>query len=362
MSRNVRPLLRDDLPRLAEMFVRIFREGRDVDVNAIAERLQRTYFDSPWAREDIPSLVFEQRKAIAGFVGVVPRPMRFGDRTVTAAITGNLMVEPGRAGAFASFQIARVCLSGPQDVTITDTAIDRSRRISERAGFVTARAYSMRFERRIAPLSFVGHDLLRWRRPPLWRRVAPVLEQTDQFVARRLHRGPYRRYNNGCTVEPLSVAGLAKALTESRDYALQPIYTEESLTWQLDVPPRDGAEVRIRRVTDPRGREAGVFAYYLEPGQPCDVMLVAGPSPREVFEALVDDAFECGARSLWGRADPRQLLELTTCRCVLGAHTWVLVHAKEEELIEPFMRGDAFFPTLDGERWSMRFVDDPVTP
>jgi len=360
MSRHVRPLLRDDLPRLAALFVKIFRAGRDVDARAVAARLGRAYFDNPWATEDIPSLVYDDGKSLAGFLGVVPRPMRLGGRNVTAAVTGNLMVEPGRAGAFASLQLSRTCVRGPQDLTITDSGRDETRRIAERSGGVTARAYSLQFERRIAPLSFVGHELLRWRRPPLWRRVAPVLEHADSFVASRLRKGPYRRYDNGCVVETLAVDQLAESLSNLPDYTLQPSYSTGGLRWSLETPPRNGAEMRIRRVVDPQGREAGVFAYYLEPGMPCDVVLLAGASPRQVLEALVDDAFDGGARSVWGRADPKQLLDLTACRCVLGAQTWVLVHSDDPELLEPFLRGDAFFPTLDGERWSMRFVDEPV--
>lgn len=343
------------------MFMRIFRAERDANVDTIAARLDRAYFDNPWAREDISSLVYDDGKVLGGFLGVVPRPMAIGGRTVTAAVTGNLMVEPGRAGAFASLQLSRACARGPQDLTITDSARDETRRIAERSGGVTAPAYSMQFERRIAPLSFVGHDLLRWRRPPLWQRLSPVLERTDQIVSRRVRRGPYRRYDNGCTVERLSTDGLASALAALPDYTLQPQYTGDGLRWLLDAPRRDGSEIRIRRVVDPRGRQAGVFAYYLEPGAPCDVMLVAGASPRLVFEALVDDAFDGGARSVWGRADPKQLLDLTACSCVLGAQSWVIVHSQDPELLEPFLRGDAFFPTLDGERWSMRFVDEPLS-
>ena len=343
------------------MFVRIFRAGQHADEAVIAERLGRTYFDNPWAREDISPLVYDDGKSLAGFLGVVPRPMKIGDRTVTAAVTGNLMVEPGRAGAFASLQLSRSCVRGPQDLTITDSARDETRRIAERSGGVTARAYSLQFERRIAPLSFVGHDLLRWRRPSVWRRVAPMLEHTDHFVSRRFRRGPYRRYDNGCTVEELSADGLARALASLPDYTMQPRYSTESMRWLLDAPTRDGAQMRIRQVVDPHGRDAGVFAYYLEPGAPSDVVLLAGASPRLVFEALVDDAFDGGARSVWGRADPKQLLDLTACNCVLGAQTWVLVHSAEPALLEPFLRGDAFFPTLDGERWSMRFVDEPLS-
>lgn len=361
MSRYVRPLRRDDLDRLAVLFAETFRREQDADLASLVARLERAYFDHPWADLQIPSRVYDDGRQLVGFLGVVPRPMQFGDRRVVAAITGNLMVRPGKAGAFVSLQLSRACLRGPQDLTISDSGLDSTRRIAERSGGITARLYSLRFDRRIAPLSHAGHELLRWRAPALWRRLSPLLSQAERRVSQRLFHGPYRRYDNGHRTEPIEIDALAQRLSRQPEAALRPVYEPSALAWMLQTPRRPGgAGMRIRRVVDPHGREVGVFAYYLEPGEAGDVVLVVGSQPRAVLECLIDDAVDGGARSLWGRADPQQLLDLTTCGCQLGSDSWVLVHANDPALLQPFLRGDAFFPPLDGERWSMRFVDQPL--
>jgi hypothetical protein len=37
---------------------------------------------------------------------------------------------------------------------------------------------------------------------------------------------------------------------------------------------------------------------------------------------------------------------------------WTLLHARDSDLLVPFLRGDAFFSRLDGEWW-MRFGGEP---
>ena len=114
MSRT-RPLRADDLPRLAELWVRLF--PRPATTEGVARYFRQVFLDHPHREEGIASLVYEDDAGVvAGFVGALPRRMVFRGRTIRAAVATQLMVEPGRRCGFAAFELLRVLFAGAQDL------------------------------------------------------------------------------------------------------------------------------------------------------------------------------------------------------------------------------------------------------
>jgi len=119
-----------------------------------------------------------------------------------------------------------------------------------------------------------------------------------------------------------------------------------------------GGMVR-RRVISRDGRVLGAFLYYGDPGGIGRVVQILFQPGRAdiVIDAMLADANERGLTALRGRAMPA-LLEAMIGRRFMFLHaSSSIVHARDPELIKPFVSGQAFFNGFAGESWS-RLIGD----
>jgi len=115
---------------------------------------EEVFLKQPWQGFDLPSLVCATGKdGVVGFLGVLPRKMRWQDRTILVAVSTHFMVRPDHRG-FAGVELMRRMLSGTQDLSLTDTANDISRSMWECLGGQTALAYSLFWTRPLRPAAY----------------------------------------------------------------------------------------------------------------------------------------------------------------------------------------------------------------
>ena len=350
-----------DLPDVVALFGRAFPQHRWQSQTDCEHYFREVFFHHPWRKLGLDSLVARIDGRVAGFYGVMPRPMRFRGREIRVAVGCNVMVDPA-GPALVALELARAQLAGPQDLTLADGATTRALGIWRGLGGDVPLAFNLHWTRQLRPARF-----LLWRHGRRTRvlrllaaGVSPLAAIFDAAAA-RLRSRDTRTAPREVIEDALDPGAMAEELPDlTRGKALVPIYTSESLAWmigQMAVRRGHGA-LRARRVLGGDRRLLGWYIYYLNRRGPSElVQLVARSGAHvRVLECLFADAWRNGALAVRGRLGTEDAATLGELGCWLRwEDPGTLVHSRHPEIIEAIRRNDAFLSRLDGEWW-MRFV------
>jgi len=334
---------------VAALHARVYPASGWASPDAYGEYLREMLLHNPWVDPEVPSWVAQEDGRLFAFLGVVPRRMRFGSRALRVAVSCQLMVDPQRRSSFAAPALLRRFFAGPQDLSIADGANDASRGLWEASGGIASPLHSLHWVRLLRPaqalLSLAGGRL---------RALSPVAGPIAALVDACIGSSFEAKYDE----EPLDAAGLHGALQEIGHYTLRPDDDARTLEWllaQAAQKRRHGSlQGALARAAD--GRIAGWFLYYLN-GAVSQVLQLGARrgAMGEILEQLAAHARARGARALEGRMEPELTTALRGKRCLMQNRAiWTLLHARDQGLLVPFLRGGAFFSRLDGEWW-MRF-------
>lgn len=347
----LRPFTRDDVPAVAAMRRRIFQVSRQSTDDALRRYLARTFLDDPWRDLDLPSWVhLDAAGEVNGFLGIVPRRMRWRRREIRVAVPTQLMVVPG-ASPGAGTRLARHLFNGPQDLTFSDAANDAARRLWSRVGGSVAVVPSLHY---VLPIRPVRLAFGRHARRPMGRILAalgrPLAALLDHPRRPRPIAGPVR-------AEPIDLPRhlpLLEAILAT--WPLAPRYDPSGLRRQVD-------EVQSRReqgplvghlVRDLDGKAVGWYWYHANEGGVGEIVQI-GARPGEqgrILAPLILDAYRRGVIGLAGRLE-HGLVEPLSARAVPFTRDgpWVLTHARDPELLAAVLAGAGAFSRLDGEWW-----------
>jgi hypothetical protein len=339
-----------------DLYGRIFPRRGALTHEETRAYLEAVFCRHPWCDETLPSLVCEDRGgAIAGCLGVMPRPMLMEGRPIRAAITHTYMVEPGSRTALAGVELARAFLAGPQDLSIAEGG-GASRRILERFGGSTILLYSLRWTRPLRPTRYLLALLRRRGLPaPLSRALVPFCAAVD-LVAPLIPERSLRLARPRLAGAPLDTGTHLEGLSLlTRGAALRPEYGRESLEWLMGLLGRKRGlgTVRATVVRAASGGVAGWFVYYLNRGGICEVVQLGArrDAMPEVLDRLFYDARRGGAAAVSGQLDPAAFQALSERGCVFhhDGGSWFLVHSREPAILDAFRGGEAFLTRLEGE-------------
>jgi hypothetical protein len=373
--REIREFLRKDIPEVADLWQRVFRQrkatlSKTLQTYLQAESLQtylQTYFEevffrNPWYDESLPSLVCEDdSRKIIGFLGVIPRRMTLEGRPVRVAVSTQFMVDAGRRPGLAAIELLRRFFSGPQDLALTDGANESSQRVWRHAGGEVALLYSLEWVRVLRPTRFVMWLLARRRRllAPLAWTSRPICCALDGLAA-RMPLSPFRLSVPASGEEEIAEETLLWCLSQlSGRQGLRPEYGRDSLRWLLGQTGEMKRHGMLRKVVvrDADGEIIGWYIYYSKPSGVSQVLQL-GARERAVplvLDHLFYHARRLGAVAVRGRLEPRLVRELSDSRCMITCRTLgVLIHSRDRELLDTIHRGDAFLTRLEGEWW-LRF-------
>jgi hypothetical protein len=364
---TIRPLEREEVPRIAELYEVVMRSGSTRPPPYLAEFFERTLFDHPWADPEIPSLVYvDQRGEIVGLISSNTRRMRFDGRPIRMACSAHLLAHPRARKLGIGALLMRAFLAGPQDLTITDGATDTVRRMWEGLGGQTVHLSSLSFIRVFRPWQLTS-DLLFGRRSleSFEAVLRPAWSALDHVAARVARKTLVPREPEG-TVERLTPDAVLEYLpVVTASTRLHPDYDRPYLEWlfaELATASRSGplwlAGVRrgppwaelVRR----NGQVLGWYVCHLRRGGFCRVLQLAAAERAVdgVVDQLVYRARLHGAAGLYGRLEPRLVAPISRHRCLIRfAQGRLLVHSANEEIVGAILSGNALLTRLDGEWW-----------
>jgi hypothetical protein len=356
---GVRPLLENDVPRVADLIWQVLHERQGTAPAALRAYVDELFLGNPWVQEDIPSLVYQDSEAkIVGFFGIVPRPMSIQGKTLRFAFGSNFVVEPGSRASLAAMQLVNAYIKGPQDVSITDSATDAVRQLFTALGFNVLRLYSLVWARPLRPSTYAVHGASRLKKSKtianLGTMVSPICRVAD-YLATTAKFSPFRQVSSPLTSEEMDTETLRQCIARiPSKHCLVPQYTPESLAWVLNFVERRNAYGSLRKLLlrDHKGKIVGWYVYGLQPGRVGEVLQIGVDNipAGKVLDHLFYDAWRSKLIGLHGRMEPQFMEELTReSSFFLRTGSWALAHSRSPELLAPIFSGNAFFSRLDGE-------------
>jgi len=360
----VRPLAENDIPQIADLYWNILRERKGAPPPAVRSFLKELYFSNPWMDGSLPSLVYEEKSRIAGFLGVIARKMCFQGHPVRIAYGGNFVVRPEFRTTLAGLHLLRTYMAGPQDLSQTDSANDTSRALLERLGFTTILPYSVHWVRLLRPTRCATFALSQFTKSRLAASLEflskPVCGLADNFAA-RFAGSPFLHPQSALKATDLDVETLLKCLVEFRgSYSLWPEYDAASLGWLLDFMGRmrgHGKSLRKAVLREQSGAVIGWYIYYRNRGGFGQVVQVGGAQKRmsEILNHLFFDAWTDGAIALHGTVDRQWMGDFSQSHCFFTCRGgWTVAYSRQRQLLEILNNGDASISRLDGE-WCFAF-------
>jgi hypothetical protein len=351
---QIRPVEREDLPQVTELYERAVREGRGMPPPGLEPYFERTLLDYPWADPDVPSLVFDAGdKRIVGFIGSHVRRLVLAGRQIRMGCAGQLFTDPRERRFAIGARLLRSYLGGPQDLTITDGANTVVHEMWVRLGGYALYPGSLVWTRLFRPGRAVGDRWLELKGKGRLCRVAQPAWAALDAPASRIARPPDRPV--GVDAEELTPRAL---IDYERDVVgnaqLRVAYDQPFLEWLF----REMAAVRtrgtlVRRLLRREDRVLGWYVAYLKPrglSQVIEVRAARGELGT-VLDCLFADAWHGGAGALEGRLEPALYEPLSSRRCVVRHGTRALFHSSDPEVLAAISLGNSALTRLDGEWW-----------
>jgi len=360
----VRPLAENDISQVADLYWTVLRERKGSPPPAVHSFLQELYFTNPWIDSTLPSLVYDEKGKIAGFLGVVPRKMCLQGESVRIAYGGNFVVHPEFRTTLAGLHLLRTYMAGGQDLSQTDSANDTSRALLERLGFTTILTFSLHWVRLLRPARCLTHAIAHLSDGALASAVEfasrPLCSAVDRMAA-RVSSSPFRQPKTRLQATELDVETLLCCLKELRTgYSLWPEYDAGSLSWLLSFMERmkgHGDTLRKLVLRDDTGKIVGWYIYYRTLGGFGEVAQLGGAKKQmgDILDHLFHDALSQGVIGLHGIVDRRLMREFSDKNCFFTCRGgWMVSHARKPSLLDLLNTGDAFLSRLDGE-WCLAF-------
>jgi len=359
MRAQVRLFREADVPACAALHRQAFtlpaHSAHDLDA-AYVSYFRQVFLENPQRIEGFGPLVCEEDGRVTGFLAAIPRPLRFKGRPFVALLTSQFVVDP-KSKALPAVHLLKACLQGAQDFTFADESNDMSRSLWERVGGRTSLVHSLHFTALIRP----ARRILEVYRPgpvadSLYR---PLVNMVDG-VAARLPQSPVRlKKPDALEARPLEPRDLLRYWHECSASVI-PDHTEASLRWLLDRVRSLSAlhgELDAVSLWAKGGALAGVYAYHVNRRDASPLVLFAAQAAQEnhVLEHLLWRAREAGVSSLAGRVPPRHIHAFSRAQCLMSKRPrWMLVHSREDALLNAVQAGDDALAPLDGE-WFTHF-------
>lgn len=367
LAEVTRPFDRDDAPAVADLFRSVMlRSTRPAGADLVAY-LRHYYLEGPFADPECPALVHVSSDGrIDGFAGRVVQPFAFNGRKLRAAIVGNLMVRDHADAPLAGARLLKRQMSGPQDLTLSETAGDAALAMWRQLKGDVLEHHSLDFIRVLKPARY-AIDLLASRIGAA-RLLAPLGSVVDRALAAKA--GPLRwtglpegfRPQRGIRCEPITPDAFVGCFRQwTGEEAIAPLWPGDCLPAVLAeaMSKRAWGAPHLRAAVTANGKPIGACLFHFAgsgPARITDIIHAPGQA-GPVLDALFSEARALGASCVHGRATPH-LFDALLSRRVLFVHMAAsVIAAGDPEIVMAFRQGKVHFNGLVGERWT-RLIGD----
>jgi hypothetical protein len=350
---GIRPVERDDLPRVVELYERAMRSGEPPAPPGLASYFERTLLDHPWADPEIPSLVYETDDGtVLGFIGSHVRRLRFDARPIRMGCAGQLVSDPAQRKLAIGAKLLRAYLSGAQDLTITDGGTEVVHEMWVRLGGHSLHPQSVVWTRLLRPARAAGARRLERRGLRRLQRAARPIFTLFDAPAQAVTRP---EAHPDVQTEELSAGELIERQDEVFGGARVRVeYDEPYVDWLFGemAAVRTRGEL-VRRLIRRDGQVLGWYIAYLKSDGLSEVVELAAARGAHsvVVDSLFADAWEQGVAGLEGRLERPLYEPLSDRGCLLRYGTRALFHTRDAELAAAISLGESGLTRLDGEWW-----------
>ncbi len=359
---TIRPFVADDAERVANLFQIVMKSSQAPASAALIDYFIAHYLEGPFVDPDIPSLIYvDPDGTIDGFAGANVQPMLFDGKTIRAVIAGNLMVRDHKKNPMAGARLIRQILTGPQDVTLSETASDETLAMWRQLHGAILDRHSLEYVRVLRPAEF-GLDLIATRLGAV-RVLMPLMRLVDRAAVKKDEQVRWTglplgfKPKAGLVARPVAPEAFADYVKSvlARDAAV-PVWSSKelgALVAEAMDKPGWGKPHLCETVTH-GGKRIGGFLMHFAGAGPARVVDLfyekgqAGP----VLDAVFIYARDLGATAVEGRTNPVLLNALLNRRVVFSHESASIIDTKHPALLEAFEAGRVHFTGLVGERWT----------
>ena len=360
---EIRTFARADVPAVAALFQKTFREPGRPATPALETCLAEAFLEHPWYDREIASRVHVgAEEKVTGFIGVFPGRFVHRGRTVRAAIAGTLMVESPEREPLAGAKLLRSVVKGPQEISISESTNLISRRLWEPLGGKVVPLLSLDWFRVMRPGAAALAMFM--ERIPRGALLAPGAKAIDWvgkgWTERNLRPGSAPgRLTLDSLPSDAAFAGAVGSLSE--DFELRPAWSQADVEWFVSQAGHKARYGSLRRAIacNRKGETVGCYLYHGNRGGVGRVLQVlARPDAiGEVVDSLFAEADQAGLAGLRGRCTPGMMNSLLTRNCLYVHRASTVFHTGDPELARTIKSGGALITGLAGEGWT-RLVGD----
>lgn len=368
---EIRPLTAAEVPAVAGLFQRVILKENGPASPVLIDYLTSLFLESPdQDREILSQLYIGADGNVIGFIGALTLPMTLNGAPLRAAVGSCLMVDRHADDPVAGARLLRSFLSGPQDISLGETASDTTDGMWRRLRGIVLPGYSLDWFRLINPAGFLVALLAdRFSAAHL---LSPFARLFDDWARKRAN-GPDLHWSSVSiggassqnsafvdrSADPDELYELITRFTSS--FSLRPNWSKDGLRRILtDAEQKEQYGAMTCRIVSTRtGTPIGAFIYHGDPGRIGHVLqILAAPGHAgQVIDQLIAHAAASRLVALQGRTQPALLDAMLTRRCAFTHRCSTVVHSRDQALLKPFLTGDAFFNGLAGEAWT-RLIGD----
>ncbi len=354
---EVRPLAKEDLPAVAAVYNRVFLKSPHPPSSTLLSHLESQFLPSGGKSG---SLVYVRDGTVAGFVGSLPMTMIIEGREAKVAVLTSLMVDNHEGDPMGGAKLIRAMVSGPQDITISETASRTSVAMWRSLRGAVLPGYSLDWLKILSPVGYVVARLARGS--SIARVAAPVTLAIDRIIAHHpvgpQHWRPYvAKAMKSVTSHDVSVHEAARIISDlATGYDARPLWDGDRLERRLEAASVKSllGPLTLRAVQGRGPKPAGIFMFH-GPKHAVGHVLQVLARPGQaglVLDEMFRHAASIGLVALRGRADPTLLDAMIGRDCSLTNTATTVAIARDQTLLETMIAGRAFITGLAGENWS----------
>lgn len=359
---GVRPMSRDDIPAVARLFSKIFRNRSGEVASGLEDYLETVFFGSPHYRPEHGSVVHDGANGqIDSTILAVPMEFSVHGRPLVARLLCAFMAD-GKEGAAGAARLARQMRAHRQDFCFSDNASPVSADHWVAGGGIVLPIQSLEWRRVFQPLTA---GAIRAGRRMAWLRSPGLLGLSrwlDGALVRR--RGAFAPAPvTGCRVVPASpeeFVDCARPMIER--FPIRPVWAKQEFDWlvRIAVMNRSLGDMQCRIVLDESGQGIGAFLFFGRKGHAATVLNIVCTAGRafDVVGQMFASLDAEGYASASGPAQPFLMNAISRQRWLSFKHRgYFCMVTRHAELKDAALRNDIYIGGLASESWSRLLTD-----